>query len=194
MSRGAKEEIIDVFCKELKTMSMDKITVTEIIEKSGVSRNTFYYHFEDIYDLLRLVIDREQQKLTESSFQLQSWQDVLRHLIRYARTHKKEIYHIFNALPRERIEQYIFTTTKDILYQIVRLDAKGLDVSEEDMMSIAIFYQYAITGFFLRFLWGNMEMDADTQIDKLSLVFDDNIHHVLEKCAERNKHNKYIAE
>lgn len=190
MSHGAKEEIVDVFCRELKATPMDKITVTDIIEKSGVSRNTFYYHFEDIFDLLRLVISREQQKLTESAFLLQSWQDVLKYLIRYARAHKKEIYHIFNAMPRERIEQYLFTTTKDILYQIVRLDAKGLDVSEDDIMNIASFYQYAIIGFFLRFLWGNMEMDTDAQIDKLSLVFDDNIHHVLEKCAERNKrHN-----
>ncbi len=194
MSHGAKEEIVAVFCKEMKTTQMDKITVTEIIEKSGVSRNTFYYHFEDIYDLLRLVINREQQRLTENSYQLQSWQDVLRYLTDYSRTHKKEIYHIFNALPRERIEQYIFTSTKDVLYQIVRLDAKGLDVSEEDIRNIADFYQYAIIGFLLRFLWGNMEMDTDTQIDKLSLVFDDNIHHVLGKCAERNKYNKYIPE
>ena len=194
MRHGAKEEIVKVFCKELKTTPMDKITVTEIIEKSGVSRNTFYYHFEDIYDLLRLVINREQQKLRENSYQLQSWQDVLRYLTGYARAHKKEIYHIFNALPRERIEQYIFTSTKDILYQIVRLNAKGLDVSEEDIRNIADFYQYAIIGFMLRFLWGNMELDTDTQIDNLSLIFDDNIHHVLGKCAERNKYNKYIPE
>lgn len=192
MSHGAKEEIIEVFCNELKTTSMDKITVTDIIEKSNISRNTFYYHFEDIYALLRLVISREQEKLAVSSFQFQSWQDVLRHLINYARAHKKEIYHIFNAMPRERIEQYVFTTTKDILYQIVGLEAKGLDVTEEDIRNIASFYQYAIIGFFLRFLWSNMEMDTDTQIDKLSLVFDDNIHHVLEKCAARNKHQIYI--
>lgn len=187
MNHGAKEEIIDVFCTQLKKTPMDKITVTDIIEKSGVSRNTFYYHFEDIYDLLRCVITREQQKLMENSIHLQSWQDVLKSLIAYARDHKKEIYHIFNSMPRERIEQYVFTTTKDILYQIVSLDAKGLNVSEEDILNISSFYQYAIIGFFLRFLWSNMEMDTDSQINKLSLVFDDNIHHVLEKCAERNK-------
>ena len=187
MNHGAKAEIIDVFCQQLKTTAMDKITVTEIIEKSGVSRNTFYYHFEDIYDLLRFVIMREEQKLRESALSLQSWQDVLKALISYAKEHKKEIYHIFNAMPRERIEQYVFSTTKDILYQIVSIEAKGLRVSEEDILNIASFYQYATIGFFLRFVWSNMEMDAESQIEKLSLVFDDNIQHVLKKCEERNK-------
>lgn len=43
----------------LETKSFAKLTVTEIIKKSEVNRNTFYYHFEDIYDLLRWTLEQE---------------------------------------------------------------------------------------------------------------------------------------
>ena len=32
---------------------LSKITVSEIIADCGVNRKTFYYHFEDIYALLK---------------------------------------------------------------------------------------------------------------------------------------------
>ena len=31
---------------------MDKITVKDIVEECGINRNTFYYYFADIYDLI----------------------------------------------------------------------------------------------------------------------------------------------
>lgn len=43
----------------LETKSFAKLTVTEIIKKSEVNRNTFYYHFEDIYDLLRWTLEQD---------------------------------------------------------------------------------------------------------------------------------------
>jgi AcrR family transcriptional regulator len=31
---------------------LDKITVIDIVTDCGVNRQTFYYHFQDIYDLI----------------------------------------------------------------------------------------------------------------------------------------------
>ena len=40
--------------KELMTKKpLSKITVSDIISVCGVNRKTFYYHFQDIYDLLK---------------------------------------------------------------------------------------------------------------------------------------------
>jgi len=41
----------------LRTKPLSKITVIEIVEKSGVSRQTFYRHFEDIYALVLWLFD-----------------------------------------------------------------------------------------------------------------------------------------
>ena len=38
--------------KLLLEKPLNKITVTDICEDCGISRMTFYYHFQDIYDLV----------------------------------------------------------------------------------------------------------------------------------------------
>ena len=40
------------FVKLLNLYPLDKITVKDIVSDCGISRNTFYYHYRDIYDLL----------------------------------------------------------------------------------------------------------------------------------------------
>ena len=46
-----KEQIQASFRRLLFAKSLDKITVRDIVEDCGLTRNTFYYYYEDIYDL-----------------------------------------------------------------------------------------------------------------------------------------------
>ena len=36
----------------MATTPLEKISVNDIVDHAGVGRNTFYYHFEDKYDLV----------------------------------------------------------------------------------------------------------------------------------------------
>lgn len=54
-----KGAIIDSFWTLLNEKSLDKITVKDVIELAEINRNTFYYHFEDLYALLYTVFSEE---------------------------------------------------------------------------------------------------------------------------------------
>ena len=43
----------------LEKKPLDRITIKDITDECGVTRNTFYYHFQDVYDLLSYIF-REQ--------------------------------------------------------------------------------------------------------------------------------------
>ena len=43
----------------LEKKPFDKITVTDIVETCGINRNTFYYYYSDIYDLLEEIFKKE---------------------------------------------------------------------------------------------------------------------------------------
>ncbi len=47
-----RKAIIDSYMKLVKTVPFNKITVGDIAEEAGINRQTFYYHFRDIIDLL----------------------------------------------------------------------------------------------------------------------------------------------
>ena len=47
----------------LEERPLDKITVRDITDRCGLTRNTFYYHFQDIYDLLGYIFGKKLMPL-----------------------------------------------------------------------------------------------------------------------------------
>ena len=58
-SMKTKRALADSLKKLMRAKPFSKITVTEIVNECGVNRKTFYYHFEDIYSLLRWIFEEE---------------------------------------------------------------------------------------------------------------------------------------
>ncbi len=53
----SKKMIRDAFTELLQTTAADKITVTDIAQKAGLNRGTFYAHYEDINALVQSIED-----------------------------------------------------------------------------------------------------------------------------------------
>ena len=53
MASFTKMAIMKVFGDLASSKPVDKITVKDITDRCGISRNTFYYHYQDIYQVLR---------------------------------------------------------------------------------------------------------------------------------------------
>ncbi|MGE5632222.1 MAG: hypothetical protein ACM3TR_14160 [Caulobacteraceae bacterium] len=47
-----KKALANSLKKLMKSLPLNKISVKNIVDDSGLNRQTFYYHFQDIYDLL----------------------------------------------------------------------------------------------------------------------------------------------
>ena len=54
-----------------------KITVKSLIEACHISRQTFYYHFQDIMDVLEWSVRQQTQQLVEKSRQAENLRAVL---------------------------------------------------------------------------------------------------------------------
>ena len=52
--------------KLIKDRPFSKITVQDIVAECNINRNTFYYHFENNYDLLSFTYEQEVQNIVES--------------------------------------------------------------------------------------------------------------------------------
>ncbi|EPZ58986.1 bacterial regulatory s, tetR family protein [[Clostridium] sordellii ATCC 9714] len=63
MSQMTKKSFAASLKKMLAQKTLEKIKVIDITEDCGVNRQTFYYHFKDIYDLLDWVYTDEAQEL-----------------------------------------------------------------------------------------------------------------------------------
>ena len=52
MSEITKKALATSLKKLLSKKELSKITIANITNDCGVNRQTFYYHFKDVYDLL----------------------------------------------------------------------------------------------------------------------------------------------
>ena len=63
--------------KILLQKPLEKITITDLTNDCGVNRQTFYYHFHDIYDLIDWIYLAEGEEAIGTQRSYDSWQDGL---------------------------------------------------------------------------------------------------------------------
>ena len=63
---NTKQAIAESLKHHLLRKPITKITINDITEDCGISRMTFYYHFNDIYDLVEWVCTEEARAALES--------------------------------------------------------------------------------------------------------------------------------
>ena len=56
MANFTKQAIKAAFLELLDEKPLNKISVRDIVERCGINRNSFYYHFQDIPSLLGEII------------------------------------------------------------------------------------------------------------------------------------------
>ena len=56
MANFTKQAIKTSFIKLLNEQPLNKISVRSIVEDCGINRNSFYYHYRDIPDLIEEIV------------------------------------------------------------------------------------------------------------------------------------------
>ena len=73
MALLTKGAIMTAFEEMLMEMTFDKITVSALVKRSGISSNTFYYHYKDKYDVINQIFDNEMMTSSLDSRTLSGW-------------------------------------------------------------------------------------------------------------------------
>ena len=84
----------------LQEKELNQITVGEVCKHALVNRSTFYSHFQDIYDLLRWLLEHETGEALGGA---EDWQAALLDAFRYIRDNHMVIYHIYRSAGRDNL-------------------------------------------------------------------------------------------
>ena len=67
MGIATKKLLADGLKELLGKKTLDKITVKELVTACGVNRQTFYYNFQDIYELLEWIFVEEGKRIRKET-------------------------------------------------------------------------------------------------------------------------------
>ena len=73
-----KQRIAAAYMRMARSGDVDKITVTSLVEACGISRQTFYYHFQDILDVVQWCFQQAVEQTTLRCRQAEGPQAALR--------------------------------------------------------------------------------------------------------------------
>ena len=106
MSKFTKLRIMDTFLELLNKKSLDKLTVKDIIETAEVNRNTFYYYFDDIYDLLHEVFKKQFNDFCNATKKETFYEEYVR-AADFITKNRHAMEHVYNSKDRDLIRIYI---------------------------------------------------------------------------------------
>ena len=184
VQKDTKKLISSTFVELLSTKPFDRITIKDIVDACGINRNTFYYYYSDIYDLLEEIFKKELNEIVESHNATGSYIEGLIKVANIAYSHKKLINNICSSRSYDYLENYMYKACNHIMINVVTNAASKLDVPEEDIEFIASFYEYAWIGVISEWFRTGMRESPTKIASQLWLVMD-GISRALRKSAKR---------
>ncbi len=183
-----KKMIREVFVQMLNERPLHKITVTDIVNECDINRNTFYYYYADIYDIVSQIFQTELQRVIDDYNDKNSWEESVLQALKFAVKNKKAVYHIYNSIQKEKLEKYLFDVCGNVMRRYVERVRINLDIhaSNSDMDIIILFYQYALTEMFINWISSGMSVEQENIICRSGQLFNGNIERSLRKSVELN--------
>lgn len=154
----------------LKEKKLNKITVQDIADECGINRQTFYYHFQDIYDLVEWTCIEDTEKVIKENKTYDTWQEGFLAVFDLAKKDKTFIDNIYRSVSLEMLEQYLYRLVYPLLKNVVDEKAKGQTVREENKKYIADFYKYAFVGVLLEWIRNDMAESPGQIVDRVSRI------------------------
>ena len=189
MSEITKRAFASSLKKMLAKRPLEKIRVIDITEDCGVNRQTFYYHFKDIYDLLEWVYTNEATKALGGKKTYETWKQGFKQIFQYILNNKEFVLSTFNSVSREYLERYLYNETYYLLLGVVEEKSKDMSVREKDKSFIADFYKFAFVGLVIDWIRKGMMEEPKDIIKRLNTLISGNIETALQRYRN-DKHNK----
>ena len=153
-SLATKQALADSLKQLLVKKSFSKITVTEIVENCGFNRKTFYYHFEDIYSLLRWMLEQDLLSVVDSNELTSDPEKVIRFALHYIKQNRQLLTCVINELGHDELRNFLY----DDFSAPIRLVIQKAETETGRMLDDAYrgyltsFYTSGITGMIIRVL------------------------------------------
>ncbi len=172
MANLTKKALAASITKLLEKEPLDKITIKDITDECGVTRNTFYYHFRDIYDLCSWIFIEQAEEIVNKYKNEASWEAGFRAGLNYLYENKRMIYHVYKSISRTDLDRYLYRVVEEYALELVEIGSKDINVSSEAKRLVADFYRNAFVGRVMQWI----EEDMSTEPEKLAALCDSIFH------------------
>ena len=168
-----KTALSNALKKRMETKPFSKITVSDIIADCGLNRKTFYYHFEDMRDLLRWTLRHEAINVVESFDFATDNKEAILFVIDYLEQNQHMLNCVYDAVGSGELRMFLYEDFKKIARKIITTaeNQLGKRISEEYKDLLASFYTDGIVGIIIEWLNGKFKLEKSSAVRYVTDIF-----------------------
>ena len=157
MAALTRKSIMESFMKLLDERPLNKISIKDIVEECGVNRNTFYYHFADVPDLLEAIVKEEADRIMQGYRGISTLEECIEAAMQLSLDHKRALLHIYNSANRDIYERYLLDICAYVAAAFVDNSAGDAPLPEGDRDAVVQFFKCEIFGYVIDWLSSGMD-------------------------------------
>lgn len=166
-----------LFAEALKNLvvqkSFSKITVSELIRVCNVNRKTFYYHFTDVYDLLKWTLEQEAIEVVKKFDLIIDYEEVILFAMDYIEKNSVFLKNIYDSVGRDELKRFFYWDFIEITTSMIKKveELTETTVPKDFETFLSSFYTEAIAGTLLEWIVHKEEYDKQQVINYISVIF-----------------------
>lgn len=181
-SLKTKQAMCDSLKEIMKQKPFSKITVSELIKKCNINRKTFYYHFEDIYGLLKWMLEQEAFEVVRQFDILTDYRDVFNFVVDYVYENSYFLNCIYDSVGRDELKRFFY---KDFIGVVEKLisecaDELHINIDENFKKFLCNFYTEAVAGMLINLFQHPENCDKARMYDYFSVILQSSLPAVLQ--------------
>ena len=191
MSDHTKTALAESLIKILETKPLDKITITDLTNDCSVNRQTFYYHFRDIYDLIEWMYWTKGEQAIGANKTYATWQEGMLDMCEIMSKNKEFVLKTYHSKVKEYLDPLLLKLSYNLMRGVVNEVSQGYRITEDEKKFIADFYKFGYAGLITDWVDNRMETDPHGIVAKLDYLIRGNFLEAVKRYADAaNKGNK----
>ena len=171
MPNRTKEMLAKSLMKLLARRTLDKITIQDIVDDCGYNRQTFYYHFHDIYDLIDWIFAAQTQELIEKCRACGSLDVGVEAVIAYMRENRRLILNILRSVNGEKLLDNLYRSAQSIVLSALENHPGVQELSTEYRELVAEGFKYALAGLLIDWMRAGIPEDRVNKVRTMKAVY-----------------------
>lgn len=181
MAKDTRQRLATSFKELLSKKSIEKITISDLTNACSINRQTFYYYFNDIYDLMRWIYQTESQMAVGGMNTYTTWQEGLLRVFNYLAKNKEFVMRTHSTGHKSILEDFLFDHVDCVVNNVVREFSEAHAISAESVNYIIAFYRYAVSGMILGWVKSGMKETPETMVQIIGMLTKGNLVHAIRR-------------
>ena len=185
ISLNTKKALAESLKKAMAKKPFQKITVSELIQDCNVNRKTFYYHFEDIYALLKWIFEEEAIEVVKHFNLLVDQEEAITFIMDYVEQNSYMINCAYDSIGRDELKRFLYADFLEIIVSIIdgaeQEARKKLEPEYKEFLRL--FYMEALAGVLIDWIKNREKRGREAVIKQISITIKDSLIAIVEGNA-----------